>query len=100
MNRFMPNLFNHYKEETPTQKMINELIKEYKDFSKSQSDIILIENTLNSNIMWSTEDQLDEDQLDEDQLDWILIAHLNDFQNEKQLRERLEDLLSNQLKKN
>lgn len=68
----------------------NKLIREYKMMSPTQTDVILVQNVKDNNmVVWTTEEELDDPAIKQN---WIIIGWLEQYTQLDDLKKQLKEL--------
>lgn len=68
----------------------NKLIREYKMMSPTQTDVILVQNIKDNNmVVWTTEEELDDPAIKQN---WIIIGWLKQYKRLDDLKKQLKEL--------
>lgn len=68
----------------------NKIIREYKMMSPTQTDVILVQNVKDNNmVVWTTEEELDDPSIKQN---WIIIGWLKQYKQLDDLKKQLKKL--------
>lgn len=68
----------------------NKLVREYKMMSPTQTDVVLVQNVKDNNmVVWTTEEELDDPNIKQD---WIIIGWLKQYKQLDDLKKQLKEL--------